>query len=149
MNTQKPVNFPLRLPRSIDTELRQEANREGISINSVIVMHLARSTSRPSVSEQVKQCTDDLFCVGMSNEAKRLVIETLDGSDGGGYCREAIEAHFRSAIENANNDWSRQAEHCMNALIDSHEKLDREGLGKALQGMRILLGRQTTPKTGK
>jgi hypothetical protein len=43
MNPQKPVNFPLRLPRSIDTELRQEANREGISINSVIVMHLARS----------------------------------------------------------------------------------------------------------
>jgi hypothetical protein len=43
MNTQKPVNFPLRLPRSIDTQLRQEANREGISINSVILMHLSRS----------------------------------------------------------------------------------------------------------
>jgi hypothetical protein len=43
MNPQKPVNFPLRLPRSIDTTLRQEANRDGVSINSVILMHLARS----------------------------------------------------------------------------------------------------------
>jgi hypothetical protein len=50
MNTQKPVNFPLRLPRSIDTQLRQEANREGVSINSVILMHLSRS-----MAAQVKQ----------------------------------------------------------------------------------------------
>ena len=43
MNAQKPTNFLLRLPRSIDTKIRQEANREGISINSVILLHLSRS----------------------------------------------------------------------------------------------------------
>lgn len=48
-----------------------------------------------------KEAVDDLFCVGRSNEAKRLVIEQMDNKDGGGYCREAVESHFVSAIERA------------------------------------------------
>jgi len=97
-------------------------------------------SSRCSTAVRVKQCVDDLFCVGRSNEAKRLVIEQLDGRDGGGYCREAIESHFRAAIEGG-DIWSKHAEDCMNALLDAHERLDRDGLARALNGMRILLGR--------
>lgn len=93
-----------------------------------------------STAVRVKQCVDDLFCVGRSNEAKRLVIEQLDGRDGGGYCREAIESHFRAAIE-GRDVWSKHAEDCMNALLDAHERLDRDGLARALNGIRILLGR--------
>jgi hypothetical protein len=97
---------------------------------------------RCSTADRVKQCVDDLFCVGKSNEARRLVIEQLDGRDGGGYCREAIESHFRAAIESASGEmWSKHAEDCMNALLDAHERLDRDGLARALNGMRILLGR--------
>jgi len=71
-----------------------------------------------------------------------LVIEKLDGEDGGGFCREAIESHFQAAIDaSPNHEWTRSAEDCMNALLDAHERLDRDGLGRALQGMRILLGR--------
>ncbi len=33
---------------------------------------------------------DDLFCLGADNEAHRLVIETLDKRNGGGWCRIAV-----------------------------------------------------------
>jgi len=38
-------------------------------------------------------------------------------------------------------DWVSSAEYCMNALLDAHESCDRKALWRALQGMRILLGR--------
>jgi len=44
-------------------------------------------------------------------------------------------------------EWTHAAEECMNALLDAHEKMDKDGLGRALQGMRILLGRTPGTKT--
>lgn len=52
-----------------------------------------------SIKKFARHATNELFCVGKSNEAQRLVIEQLDGRDGGGYCREAVESHFVDAIQ--------------------------------------------------
>jgi Lar family restriction alleviation protein len=37
--------------------------------------------------------------------------------------------------------WATQAEHCMQAILEAHERLDRDGLARALSGMRVLLGK--------
>mgnify|MGYP000300509038 CR=1 FL=1 len=53
------------------------------------------------VADLAQRATSDLFCDGLSNAAERLVIETLDGKDGGGHCREAVESAFLGAIKEA------------------------------------------------
>lgn len=66
--------------------------------NDVAAAPCARHCSTALIA---KEAVDDLFCIGRSNEARRLVIEQVNGKDGGGYCREAVESHFVSAIERA------------------------------------------------
>ena len=39
-----------------------------------------------------------------------------------------------------NESWSESAKDAMAKLLDAHNRLDREGLARALQGIRILLG---------
>lgn len=39
------------------------------------------------------------------------------------------------------NEWSKLAEMAINRLLDAHESLDRDALGRALGGLRVLVGR--------
>lgn len=41
--SQNTKFFNLRLPASLDAQIRRESESEGLSINSTIVMHLAKS----------------------------------------------------------------------------------------------------------
>ena len=95
-----------------------------------------------STSSIVKQCVDDLFNVGKWNEAERLVIQTASGKDGGGYCRGAVEKIVTSAVEaSPHHEWPKLAEKAINDLLNAHEALDRDALGQALFGLRLLVGR--------
>lgn len=44
----------------------------------------------------------DLFCVGHPDEAQRLVMETIDKRNGGGWCRQAVRdiaiKHIEAAL---------------------------------------------------
>ena len=48
---------------------------------------------------------DDLFCVGHEAEAHRLVIETIDKRNGGGWCRLAVRdiaiKHIEAALRHS------------------------------------------------
>jgi hypothetical protein len=90
----------------------------------------------------VKQCVDELFNVGQWNEAKRLVVETVSGTDGGGYCRGAVEKIVAKAVATSSySEWSRLAEKEIKNLLDAHAALDRDALGRALMGLRLLVNR--------
>ena len=55
MTNEKNASFPLRLPKSMQLQVREFARREGISLNQFINIALAEKIVRLSLAENAKE----------------------------------------------------------------------------------------------
>lgn len=51
------------------------------------------------VTMMANEITNHLFCVGKNNEARRLVIEQLNGKDGGGWCKNSVHGVIQDVLD--------------------------------------------------
>lgn len=85
-----------------------------------------------------------IACGKCGSRGRKVRVECgrRDGED-----KDVAEALMHAKIfwsarpVNDNAAWQESASEVMCRLLDAHQKLDRDGLASALQGMRILVGR--------
>lgn len=64
-----------------------------------------------------------------------------DGSVSKAEAEHIVEIHNAWLEMNHVSSWEESAEKAINKLLDAHKNLDREKLGTAINGLRILVGR--------